>query len=159
MQIEATVDAMIAKLQAELPAKIVEINAEMEDEWALVEPAGFSFGQRSETPFPWVAVLPVRTVKVTDTSGAIVRKHLIDIIPWIEAWQEEGVARMITRYMRAVDEVAIRGRQPGQALSSGGYGLEFIEDNYGPIFRESPESSVVTWGRARYAVRQEQYIG
>lgn len=159
-QIEATVDAMVAKLKANLPAKIAEINAELEDEWTLNEPADITFGQRSETPYPWVAILPVRTVKITDTSGGIVRKHIIDIIPWVEAWQELGIARLVPRYLRAVDEVALRERQPGEEFGPGGYGLEFIEDFYGPVFA-GPESGghVTSWARARYAVRQEQYIG
>lgn len=157
-QIEASVDAMIAKLQAGLPAKITEINEELEDEWTLPAPAGITFGQRSETPYPWIAVLPVRTVPVADSSGVIIKKHLIDIVPWIEAWQEEGIARLVARYLRAVDEVALARRQPGQALEEGGYGVEFIEDYYGPVFGEPGKSEVTSWGRARYAVRQEQYI-
>jgi hypothetical protein len=159
-QIEATIDAMIAKLNAELPAKITEINAELTDEWTLTGPAGISFGQRSETAFPWIAVLPARTVKVTDASGAIVRKHQIDVVPWVEAWQEDGISRLITRYIRAVDEVLLRSRQPGTALGAGGYGLEFLEDFYGPVFAQpGDQQGVTTWGRARYAIRQEQYIG
>jgi hypothetical protein len=150
---------MIAKLQAGLPAKIAAINAELSDEFTLAEPAGITFGQRSETPYPWVAVLPVRTVKVADASGMIIRKHLIDIVPWIESWQEEGISRLIARYLRAVDEVVLAKRQPGQGLEEGGYGVEFIEDYYGPVFGEPGKSEVTSWGRARYAVRQEQYIG
>lgn len=159
-QIEATADAVIAKLTDKLPAKVAELNAEYTDEWKLVEPAGISFGQRSETPYPWIAVLPVRTIPVTDTSGGIVRKHMVDIIPWVEAWQEDGIARLVARYMRAVDEVLLKSRFPGEEFGPGGYGLEFIEDYYGPVFAQpdAAKSHVTSWCRARYAVRQGQYI-
>ena len=160
-QIESTMRAIQQKLIAGMPAKIAEINTEIEDEWKLEEPApgGITLGQRSDTTFPWVAVLPSRTTKVTDTSGAIIRNHNIDVVTWVDAWQEDGIVLRVIRFVRAVDEVVLPGRMPGQSYGEGGYGLEFVEDYYGPVIGTPGESAVQTWARCRYAVRQEQYIG
>lgn len=159
-QLEATVDVVIAKMKALLPAKMAEINGTISDEFELTMPNEVTFGQRSEMTFPWLAILPNRTRKVTDASGMMIYKHTIWCVSWVECWQEDGIGRLITRQMQAVREVGLAKRQPGQAFEEGGggYGLEYIEDLPGPVFSEPGKDGVTTWGRTVFDVRQEQYI-
>lgn len=159
-QIEASIDALIAKLTAELPAKLDAINAETSDQWVLEPPQGITFGNRSEVPYPWVAVLPETSENLAEASGRIHYEHGIATVSWLADADEEGLARKLTRYQRAVREVAVHFRRPGASPVSddpGGYWLGYVRDIYGPVFDDRPEGGAfVSWARTTFSVKQQQ---
>jgi len=158
-QIEASIDALISKLVDELPAKLDAINVEAGDQWTLEPPAGITFGQRSEVPYPWIAVLPETTENLAEASGRIHYEHGIATVCWIADADEEGLVRKLTRYQRAVREVALHYRRPGASPVSddpGGYFLGFVRDVYGPVFEGGQDGAFVSWARTTFAIKQQQ---
>lgn len=158
-QIEASVDALIGKLAAELPAKLAAIESEIGDQWVLEQPHGITFGQRSEVPYPWVAVLPEQSENLVEASGRIHYEHAIAVVSWVADADEEGLVRKLTRYQRAVREVAVHYRRPGASPVSsdpGGYFLRYVRDIYGPVFEGGPGGAFVSWARTTFAVKQQQ---
>ena len=165
-QIEATIDALIAKLNADLPAKLEEINAETADDWQLEPPAGITFGPRSEIPYPWIMVLPESMEKELESAGSLYYEHAITVCVWLADGDEETLLRKLLRYQRAVREVALRFRRPGDSPVStdpGGYALEYVRDVYGPVMSETdeegnPEGAIISWARTTFSVKQQQDI-
>jgi hypothetical protein len=167
-QIEATIDALIAKLGESLPAKLDEINEETADAWPIEPPAGISFGPRSETPYPWISILPESTEKELESSGVVYYEHALTVVVWLAEADEETLLRKLLRYQRALREVALLYRRPGSSpvdYDPGGYSLQFVRDVYGPVMNETdavgnplPESALISWARTTFMVRQEQAL-
>jgi hypothetical protein len=158
-QIEASIDALIAKLTAELPAKLVAINEANGDQFVLEDPQGITFGQRSEVPYPWVAVLPETSENLAEASGRIHFEHGIATVCWLADGDEESLIRKLTRYQQAVREVAVHFRRPGASPVSddpGGYWLGYVRDIYGPVFEGGPAGAFVSWARTTFSVKQQQ---
>ena len=157
-QIEATVDGLVAKLAAQLPAKIAAINAEMPDDFQIGEPEAITFGPRVEMQYPHVAVSPSST-ESADTSGRIHFNHAVEVTTWIAEVAPEALIRKLIRYQRAVREVILYQRQPAVAeFSSAGYGLQHVSDEYGELFysEEEPGGFTVSYVTSVFAVQQQQ---
>jgi hypothetical protein len=161
--IENTCDAMIAKLVAELPAAIDTVNEEVTDGMEIEHVAtdangapGIKLGERSDTPYPWVTVMPSRTAKDLDTGERLVYAHTIDIVSVYWDTDEEALVRKLLRFSRAVREVALDRRQPGVVLGEGGWGLEFLGDNYGRMVAEPP--AFIKPVTSTFLVKQQQSI-
>ncbi len=157
-QIEASIDALIAKLVAELPAKLAAINLETGN-FPIDPPHGITFGQRSEVPYPWVAVVPETSENLVEASGRIHFEHGIAVVSWEADADEEALVRKLTRYQRAVREVAVHYRRPGASPVSddpGGYFLKYVRDVYGPVFEGGPDGAFVSWARTTFSVKQQQ---
>lgn len=135
-QIEATLDALVSKLNTDLPAKITSLNAEFSDGHTLDLPALICAGVRDTHDYPLVFVLPEETETETDRAGGMIWRHRIRVCSFIAAWEEEAVTRLAIRYQRAVREVCLTNRNPG---TGGGFGLRHVLDEYGPVF--SPTDS------------------
>lgn len=156
--IEASCDAIIAKLNAELPAKIAALNAEIADEWQLLAPAGISFGPRAEIPYPWVVVRPAETTLLSDASGREHEEHRIDVIAWDQNASEEGLARLLIRWRRALREVVMHYRRPAASYTDGGggYGLQLAGSDYGPFFQIADQAAFYSWVSSTFTVQQQQ---
>lgn len=156
--VEATIDALIAKLQADLPAKVAAINAEMSDAWTIDTPApeSITFGSRSEIIYPWVALRPDAAEPIADASGRLHRRNGVSATLWVAHHEEEGLDRSLIRLQRAVTEVVLRDRRPGGLGGDGGYGLEWVRDVYGPTFENTAASEFTSWVRSTFAIRQQQ---
>lgn len=158
-QIEAAIDQLIAKLTADLPAKVAAVNAEAADAYSIAVPAGISFGARSETPYPWVMVYPEGSDQPTDASGRIHWQHRIRVVTWLDDGDEEALVRRLIRLGRAVRECAMLYRRPGSSYTDpvGGYGLQLVSEEFGPIFDGSSEGvGFVSWVAASFTVQQQQ---
>lgn len=165
-QIEATIDALIGKLDADLGAKIAEINTEIGDAFVIEPPVGITFGPRSEIPYPWIAVTPEQSENLVEGSGRIHYEHAIQVTVWIADGDEEALIRKLTRMQRAVREVALRFRRPGDSPVSddpGGYFLSYVRDLYGPVLGEvdetgAPTGALISWAKTTFSARQQQDI-
>lgn len=155
--IENTCDAMIAKLEADLPAKIVAINAEATDGFLIDNPTGISLGERAEPTYPWIVVAPSRTVPDLDTGERLVDKHLITLESVYWAPGEDELIRKLLRFGRAVREVALVNRYPGQNLGEGGWGLRFEGDGYGRMVKVEDQSFIKSIA-SNFSIRQQQTI-
>jgi hypothetical protein len=162
-QIEAAVDALVAKLRDGLDDRIDEINAEAADDFALphVPDERIVFGPRSEPPYPFISVLPGPDEPPVDASGRVHWRYGIDIVVWLENYQEEALARQLVRMARAVREVAMRFRRPGSSYTDpvGGYGLQYRGSEPGPSFAPegaNPEGAYVSWTRLSFDIQQQQ---
>lgn len=155
--IENTCDAMIAKLNAQLPAKIEAINAEATDGLLIDMATGISIGERAEPTYPWIVVAPTRTVQDLDTGERLVDKHLITVESIYWAPGEDELIRKLLRFARAVREVALKDRYPGINLSEGGWGLRFEGDSYGRMIKVQNES-FIKMVASNFSVRQQQSI-
>lgn len=155
--IEATCDAMIAKLEAELPAKITAINAEVTDGFTIEAPTGISIGERAEPTYPWIVVAPSRTALDKDTGERLVYNHQITLESVYWAQGEDELIRKLLRFGRAVREVALAERLPGQKLGEGGWGLRFVGDEYGRMVKVAP-GSFIKMVASSFSVRQQQTL-
>jgi hypothetical protein len=154
--VEATVDWAIGRLLDALPATIDAINAEITDDpYTLTYAAGVSFGTRSETPFPWIHVLPRASETTMDNGDLVLTNHQIMVVTWVQHWEEEGLARLLVRYQRAVKETLLgTGRVP----TEGGYGIQHVRDEYGPVFREEGGTGFVSSAPGIFQIQAQQYI-
>lgn len=155
--IEATCDAMIAKLQAKLPAAIVAVNAQSKAEWQIENATGISLGERAEPTYPWITVAPSRTAPDLDTGERIVYAHTIDIVSVYFDVDEDALVRKLLRFARAVREVALEKRQPGINLGDGGWGLQYLGDNYGRMITTQSGSFIKSVTTTIY-VKQQQTL-
>lgn len=155
--IENTCDAMIAKLKAELPAKIEAINAEVTDGFLLDMATGISLGERTEPTYPWIVVAPIRTPLDLDTGERIVYDHRITLESIYWAPGEEELVRKLLRFSQAVREVALKNRYPGINLSEGGWGLRFLEDDYRRMVKVA-EGSFIKSISTTFSIKQQQTI-
>jgi len=152
-QIELTCDALITRLEAGLPEKIAAMNAEIEDEYLLDVPEGVSFGGRHDRTYPWIAILPRETETTMDNGMRVLFNSDVSASIWVAHWQEEGLARLLVRYQRAVREVVLSERElPNHA----GYGLQHRRDQYGPVFGPGDEGLFISWVRSTYMVQLQQ---
>lgn len=155
--IENTCDAMIAKLSAQLPAKIAVINGEVTDGFTIEEPTGISLGERAEPTYPWITVSPSRTGPDLDTGERLVYAHSIDLISVYWDSDEDALVRKLLRFGRAVREVALDKRQPGIELGQGGWGLQFRGDNYSRMITVA-SGEFIKAVTSTFSVRQQQTI-
>jgi hypothetical protein len=156
VQIEATLDAIVGKLEAGLNTKIDEINAAQPDAYVLTYPVMIVTGARAERQYPCVMVLPGSTVNTVDTGGTILWNHQIIVSSWLQNFQEEALARQLMRFQRAVREVILKTRHPG--TTAGGYGLQHTRDEYGPLFRPEPGGYFIQPCESAFMVQQQQDI-
>jgi hypothetical protein len=153
--IENTCDAMIAKLNAELPAKIEAINAEATDGLLVDMATGISIGERAEPTYPWIVVAPTRTALDLDTGERLINKHLITLESVYWAAGEDELIRKLLRFARAVREVALANRYPGINLGEGGWGLRWEGDQYGRMIKVQNESFIKMVG-SNFSIRQQE---
>lgn len=159
--IEATCDAVIDKLRAELPAKVDAINSEMADAYPIESPhERVCFGPRSEAQFPYVSVSPDGFDEPLDASGRIHFRDRLRVVAWAQDGDEEALARRLTRYQRAVVEVVLHFRRPGDSYTDpvGGYGLQLESGEPGPTFDDpaDPGGRFVSWTSATFRVQRQQ---
>lgn len=154
--VENTCDAILAKLKAQLAARIDAKNAEVSDGILAQYPAGISLGERSDVPFPWINVMPSITVKDLDTGERLVRNHGIDIVSVVWDADEEALVRKLVRFSGAVEEVVLDKRQPGINLGDGGWGVQFVRSNYGQMVTVEP--GFIKPVTLTVSVRQQQAI-
>ena len=155
--IENTCDAMIAKLEADLPTKLEAINAEVTDGFTVDPPTGISIGERAEPTYPWIVVAPSRTALDKDTGERIVYEHLITLESIYWAQGEDELIRKLLRFGRAVREVALKDRYPGINLSEGGWGLRFLGDEYSRMIKVA-DQSFIKMVASTFSIRQQQAI-
>lgn len=156
-QIEATVDALKAKLDAGLTGKIDDLNAES-SAVQLDHPAAIIAGADEEWNYPRVFVIPDRTDRQMEGSGIIVFEHRIRLVSFVADWDTAILWRKVVRYQRAVREVILAGdREPGLG---GGWTIQFIEDEYGPVFQPTtegqPGNEFIQGGATLVRVPQQQ---
>jgi len=158
-QIEATLDALVSKLSANLNAKIDAINTENADEYGLDYPASITAGIRNQTDFPRIFVLPEGTVTESDAASDVVWRHRVRVVAFVAEWDEGALMRKLIRYQRAVREVCLSKRSPG---TGGGFGIIHISDEYGPVFQPDPEggpsSEFVQGAASLFDVRQNEVV-
>jgi hypothetical protein len=154
--VEATMDALVAKLESELGTKIDAINAEVNDDYVIEQPVGISFGPRSEIPYPWVVVMPSVSDPLIDSSGRTHEEHAVDIVAWVQDPDEEALWRRLIRYHRALREVALHYRRPAASYTDGGggYGLQYAGTDYGLTFTDA--NLFVGSVSSTYRVQQQQ---
>jgi len=155
--IENTCDALAAKLTANLPAKIAVINAEATDGNLIENATGISLGERAEPTYPWITVAPSRTGRDLDTGERLVYAHSIDLISVYWDADEDALVRKLLRFGRAVREVALEKRQPGVNLGEGGWGLQFVADNYSRMITLA-SGSFIKAVTTTFLVKQQQTI-
>lgn len=156
--IEETCDAMIAKLNAQLGARIAAVNAEAAEDGMLIDgPTGITLGERSEPTYPWITVSPSRTGPDLDTGERIVYAHTIDVISVYFDNDEDVLVRKLLRFARAVREVVLDKRQPGINLGDGGWGLQFLGDNYSRMITVE-SGSFIKAVTSTFYVKQQQTL-
>lgn len=161
-QVEASIDQIIAKLQANLDDKIDEVNTEIGDAFVLehVPDDQICFGTRSEKPYPFIALLPGGDDEPLDASGRVIWENLITVACWLQDPDEEALARKLIRFARAVREVIMRYRRPGSSYVDpvGGFGLQYKGSDPGPIFGTEGDSAgaFVSWTTLSFQVQQQQ---
>ena len=148
---------MIAKLEAELPAKIATLNEGFTDGLDIEGASGISLGERAEPTYPWITVAPSRTGPDLDTGERLVYAHTIDVISVYYDSDEDALVRRLLRFARAVREVALANRQPGINLGDGGWGLQFLGDNYSRMITLS-SGSFIKAVTSTFLVKQQQTI-
>jgi hypothetical protein len=154
-QIELTCDAVISRLQTQLTDYIDNLNLAATDPYVLEYPALISFGTRSEMPYPAVLVLPKRTETTMDNGMRMHFNHRISVTAWLAEADEEGLARKLVRYQRAIRECILSRRE----LDDGsGYGLQHDDDEYGPVFNNRARGQFISWAESVYMVQQQQTL-
>jgi hypothetical protein len=154
--IEETCDAMIAKLEAQIAARIAAVNAESTD-YQIDGPTGITLGERSEPTYPWITVSPSRTGPDLDTGERIVYAHTIEVISVYWDPDEDALMRKLLRFARAVREVMLDKRQPGITLGDGGWGLQFLGDSYSRMITVE-SGSFIKAVTSTFYVKQQQTI-
>jgi hypothetical protein len=152
---EKTLDAVKAELEADLPAKVAAINTEAADGIEISEPVEVRISTRGElVDFPLIMVLPATSKpgKAGDTGGRIFKDHRVRIVVWEEDADEDVLARKLLRQMRAVNEVVMNGRK----ITNAGYGIVWLEDDYGPVFRPNPEGHYYQAVRSDFLIPQQR---
>ena len=156
-QAEATLDALAAKLSADLPAKLAAINAEITDGFTLEDPNLITVGVRDNHDYPIIFVIPEETETETDRAGGMIWRHRIRVCSFVAEWDETGLVRKVLRYQRAVREVCLSGRDPG---TGGGFGINHERDEYGPVFQPTEDGQAqaqfVQGAASLFTVRQLQ---
>jgi hypothetical protein len=161
-QVEASIDKIVAKLQADLDAKIDDVNTEAGDAFALehVPDDRICFGTRSEKPYPFIAVMPGGEDEPLDASGRVIWENRITVALWLEDPDEEALARKLIRFARAVRETIMRYRRPGSSYTDpvGGFGLQYKGSDPGPVFGTDGDSAgaFVSWTTLSFQVQQQQ---
>lgn len=161
-QIEATLDALAAKLTADLPAKLDAINTERADAYPVDHPAIVLAGADNAHDYPQVFVLPDETANEMDTGGRVLWTHSIRVVSFVADWDTLALSKKLLRYQQGVREVCLEGRRPGLTQGEGGWGIEHVRDEYGPVFQPTDEEGAqmpfVQGAASLFRVRQEQTI-
>lgn len=158
-QIEATVDAMINKLQTNLKTTIDTMNGSITDGIGIPYAEGITFGTSSDHPYPWIMLMPQGTTSA-DASGRIYWNHKIRVVSWLQDYQEDHLVRLLIRFQRAVRETIMPSRTPGLTFGDGGYGLQHSNDEYGPVFQTEGETGYFySWVSTVFMVQDDQILG
>jgi hypothetical protein len=158
-QIEATVDAVRVKLGDFLNAKIDAINASLTDDYTLDYPTEIVIGTRAEPAYPIVMVLPDTSATTVDTGLRVYFSHRVRVVSWLSDYVEDALARRLMRYQRAIRETLLEhGRQPGGLGDPAGYGMQHVEDEYGPVFAPDQVGYFVQSAQSIFAVQQQQTL-
>jgi hypothetical protein len=160
--IEDTLDSLVAKLTADLPAKITAINAAVTDGHTLDNPHLIeSNGVGELEGYPTILVLPQDPSEPElDQGVTMLVRHRVAVIVFQIDSDTHALGKKILRYQRAVKEVLLSQRDPGTAAA--GWQIEWLEDGYGPLFRpvgdRGPEAAYIQGTRSVFRVKQEQRI-
>lgn len=111
--IEAVVDAITAKLQADLPAKVAELNAEYADDYTLTDIPAASYYDAVPDPlaasfeYPAVVVLDSDDVAQSEQTNAdiIVATYNVVVDILVRGQDATELTRKLWRYERAVKEI------------------------------------------------------
>lgn len=157
-QVESTLDAMKAKLDAQLNAKIDAINATITDTWTLDHPTAIEVGAAHDWAYPYVVLVPDESAPENDAASDIVWLHVIRTVCFVSEFDTRALLRKLIRMQRAVREVCLAQRQPGVNIGDGGWGINHLRDEYGPAFQPEPDAEFVQGVASLFQVRQGQQI-
>jgi hypothetical protein len=162
---EWTLDAMVAKLQTNLPAKITSINAEVTDGYTLDTPGDddYSISVRADLQqYPFVMVLPMAAQPESDGGTRIEFVRRIQAISWISDYSEEALGRKLLRFQRAVFETIMALRNPGLTQGTGGWTIWWESDEFGPVFAPPVDGTqqqyFVQAARSVFTVKAQQDV-
>lgn len=156
--LEDTLDALVAKLTADLPAKIAAINTAVTDGHTLDNPHKITMHAVGELEgYPTIMVLPDESEETEDTGHYVLVQHRIQVIAFLQDWDTEALARKVLRFQKAIKEVLLSSRNPGNTTA--GYTIKWKRDQPGPLFRPEGKTPFIQGERSIFRVLQEQRIG
>lgn len=157
-QIEASLDAIKAKLDAQLNAKIDAVNTGVADGLTIAYPTAIVVGASHEFTPPYVVVVPDESTSPTDAAAFIEWLHTIRVVSFVAEWDTNTLVRKLIRMQRAVREVVLTNRRPGVNIGDGGWSTSFLRDEYGPVFQPEPDQEFIQGVATIFQVRQGQDI-
>jgi hypothetical protein len=155
--IEDTLDALVAKLNTNLEAKITSINAAVTDGHTLDNPHAIEDHAVGELEaYPTVLVLPDESEPELDPGQYMIVWHRVQTVAFLESWDTEKLAKQVMRYLKAIKETLMVDRRPGTAGGAGGWDIRWMRDEYGPLFRPDNKAVFVQGARSLFRARQQQ---
>lgn len=158
VEIETTLDAIKAKLDAQLSAKIDAVNAAATDDIVIEYPTAVEVGASHDFVYPYIVVVPEDSTPETDTGAEFVWLHVVRVVSFVAEWDTGKLVRRLVRMQRAVREVCLSQRQPGVAIGDGGWGIRLLRSEYGPVFQPDPNEEFVQGIASLFEVRQGQVV-
>lgn len=142
---EAAIDAILAKLEAGLEARVAAINAQSSDDWTITPVArgDMYFGGVSALPkAPGLIVFQLPTDGEHEAEGPHSFVWLADFGVAVieEDYDRQRLARKLMRQVKAVVEV-LWDDEPREALADGLFHLKFVRDDPGPVQEPAQEGS------------------
>lgn len=158
---ETIVLEIMRRLTSDLPAHITAVNATITDGYTIENPAsGMIFDYpppiRLLTNFPAVALIEGATTFEDDTSWNATGVSDFTVVAFVQDLEQEGLARRLRRYARAVASAVIQGR----TLPPDGWGVTLIRIEPGPTLanRNNPQTRM-SWVSVSFRVKTDQNVG
>jgi hypothetical protein len=154
--IENALDAVVARLQANLNAKIDALNAAATDGFTVEHPQTYTVSTRAELgPFPHVMVLPVRKQTEADSGGRIEWRYRVRVLSWVSHPDEEGLGRVLLRFDEAVTQTLLAGRR----LDATNWQVSYEDGEPGPVFQPQKRGYYLQGISSIFLMKQEQDVG
>jgi|SRR5919108_1744199 hypothetical protein len=139
---EQLVTALAAKLTAQLPAAITEINAAVTDGFTITNPVEVldyvpderEISAKASTA-PLVGIQDVTSTFKDDIGSSVTGQHAFAVLVWLYDPSRQALARKLRRYQRALATVCLAGR----AISTIGYGVTLRNAAPGPTLEREED--------------------
>lgn len=150
---EPIIDALVTRLQADLPAAIATLNGTVTDGWPLEEPAQILDYVPTDGrlgAFPTIAIQDVGVTLENDVGSSAESRTELGIVYFLRQQDPQGMARQLRRYGRVIASVALAGR----SLPPQGWGTGYVRWVPGPTLevQEDPRTwmtwaAVIIWAK------------
>lgn len=154
--IEPIIEALVARLTADLPAEIVVANADVSDTYTLEAPRSvldFLPPPTFENQLPLVGVQDLGGRFEDDTGFTATGLYDIAVVVYLQDYDHQALVRKLRRYVRCLARVVLASRAVTPS-----WGLTLQRIDYGPTLADSIDApqTYLSWASIVITARQDE---